>query len=134
LQDIPDAKGDSVAGVRTMTVRLGAHRVFWACIWILTAAYAGAVVYCLGAAAIQLMPGLFATPSGVLDAGSSVAHAVASAAHTPHLSPASLSLSSSATGSGVLGLFGSGSSAALGLVARTALCIAGHVGMAVALW
>jgi homogentisate phytyltransferase/homogentisate geranylgeranyltransferase len=33
-----------------------------------------------------------------------------------------------------LGLFGPGSSAAVGLVARTALCIAGHVGAAVALW
>lgn len=50
LQDVPDAKGDNRAGVRTLTVRLGVDRVFWACIWILTLAYAGAVIYSLAAA------------------------------------------------------------------------------------
>eukprot|EP00983_Pelagomonas_calceolata_P111754 1159815-Pelagomonas_calceolata.AAC.2 len=49
-QDVPDAKGDTRAGVRTLTVRLGADRVFWACIWIMTLAYTGAVVYSLTAA------------------------------------------------------------------------------------
>ena len=47
---MPDAKGDTRAGVRTLTVQLGADRVFWACIWIMTLAYAGAVAYSLAAA------------------------------------------------------------------------------------
>lgn len=37
--------------MRTLTVQLGPTRVFWACIWILTAAYGGAIIYSLIAAA-----------------------------------------------------------------------------------
>uniref|UniRef100_A0A7S0N765 Uncharacterized protein n=1 Tax=Chlamydomonas leiostraca TaxID=1034604 RepID=A0A7S0N765_9CHLO len=50
FKDVPDSKGDSRAGVRTLTVRLGPTKVFWACIWILTAAYGGACAYSLWAA------------------------------------------------------------------------------------
>lgn len=44
FKDVPDVKGDSHAGVRTLSVRLGPSRVFWTCIAILEAAYAGAIV------------------------------------------------------------------------------------------
>ncbi|EFN55723.1 hypothetical protein CHLNCDRAFT_52381 [Chlorella variabilis] len=43
FKDIPDIAGDRQAGVRTLSVRLGPKRVFWACIAILEAAYAGAI-------------------------------------------------------------------------------------------
>ncbi len=46
-QDIPDVKGDDRAGVRTLSVRIGVDRVFWACVWLLTAAFGGASAYCL---------------------------------------------------------------------------------------
>lgn len=45
FKDIPDAKGDATAGVRTMTVRLGTAIPFWTCIWTLTLAYVGACGY-----------------------------------------------------------------------------------------
>ncbi|KAG1681153.1 hypothetical protein FOA52_015596 [Chlamydomonas sp. UWO 241] len=45
FKDIPDAKGDRASGVNTLTVRLGEATPFWACIWILTAAYVGACGY-----------------------------------------------------------------------------------------
>lgn len=45
FKDIPDVQGDGDAGVRTLSVRLGVGRVFWACILLLTAAYAGALLY-----------------------------------------------------------------------------------------
>lgn len=44
FKDVPDVAGDSKAGVRTLSVRLGPKRVFWACIAILEAAYAGAIL------------------------------------------------------------------------------------------
>jgi homogentisate phytyltransferase/homogentisate geranylgeranyltransferase len=47
FKDIPDAAGDAAAGVRTLTVRLGARRVFWACIALLEVAYLGAVAVSL---------------------------------------------------------------------------------------
>jgi homogentisate phytyltransferase/homogentisate geranylgeranyltransferase len=50
FKDVPDSKGDRAANVRTLTVRMGVDRVFWACIWILTAAYAGAIIYSVLAA------------------------------------------------------------------------------------
>jgi homogentisate phytyltransferase/homogentisate geranylgeranyltransferase len=45
FKDIPDIKGDTQAGVRTFSVRMGAARVFWICIGLLLAAYAGGVAY-----------------------------------------------------------------------------------------
>jgi len=51
MQDVPDTKGDIHAGVSTLTVRFGAKRIFWACVWILTLAYIGAIVYSLSAGA-----------------------------------------------------------------------------------
>lgn len=43
FKDIPDIKGDQQAGLRTLSVRLGPSQVYWACILLLEAAYAGAV-------------------------------------------------------------------------------------------
>ncbi|KAL3150572.1 hypothetical protein ABBQ32_000382 [Trebouxia sp. C0010 RCD-2024] len=43
FKDIPDVKGDSQANVKTLSVRLGVKRVFWACIILLELAYAGAI-------------------------------------------------------------------------------------------
>ena len=43
FKDIPDVSGDSGAGLRTLSVRLGQQRVFWVCIGLLEAAYAGAI-------------------------------------------------------------------------------------------
>ena len=43
FKDIPDVSGDSQAGVRTLSVRLGQARVFWLCIGLLEVAYVGAV-------------------------------------------------------------------------------------------
>ncbi|KAJ9519148.1 hypothetical protein QJQ45_007722 [Haematococcus lacustris] len=51
FKDIPDAAGDRGAGLRTLTVQHGPQKVFWTCIWLLTAAYAGAICYSLFAAA-----------------------------------------------------------------------------------
>jgi len=45
FKDIPDIKGDRLAGIFTLSVRVGAPQVFWTCIWLLEAAYAGAVVF-----------------------------------------------------------------------------------------
>jgi hypothetical protein len=39
------------AGVRTFSVRLGVHRVYWVCIALLEAAYLGAIVASLGSSA-----------------------------------------------------------------------------------
>jgi homogentisate phytyltransferase / homogentisate geranylgeranyltransferase len=47
FKDIPDVKGDKVAGVRTLSVRLGQRHVFWLCIGVLEAAYLGGVVVAL---------------------------------------------------------------------------------------
>lgn len=43
MKDIPDVLGDTQAGVRTLSVRLGKKRVFWLCIGLLELAYGGAV-------------------------------------------------------------------------------------------
>jgi len=107
FKDVPDAKGDTRAGVRTLTVRLGADRVFWACIWIMTLAYTGAVVYSLTAATSI---GAAAGATGTASAASSIGSVVAALL-------ASLSL-------GTQGMVG----------ARTLACVAGHILMAVLLW
>ena len=57
FKDIPDAKGDSTAGVRTMTVRLGTAIPFWTCIWTLTLAYVGACGYSVIMASFGSLPG-----------------------------------------------------------------------------
>lgn len=44
FKDIPDIAGDTEGGIRTLSVRLGAPRIFWLCIWLLELAYAGAMV------------------------------------------------------------------------------------------
>lgn len=36
---------DVQAGIFTLSVRVGAPQVFWTCIWLLEAAYAGAVLF-----------------------------------------------------------------------------------------
>jgi len=43
FKDIPDVSGDKRAGVRTLSVRVGQQRVFWACIALLEVAYMGAI-------------------------------------------------------------------------------------------
>lgn len=46
FKDIPDAKGDKRANIRTATLRFGVPRVFWVCMALLLLAYACAVAYC----------------------------------------------------------------------------------------
>lgn len=53
FKDIPDAKGDSRAGLQTITVKMGVAAPFWACIWILTAAYIGACGYSVVSASMS---------------------------------------------------------------------------------
>ncbi|GMH35210.1 hypothetical protein BSKO_03078 [Bryopsis sp. KO-2023] len=43
FKDIPDVRGDNESGVQTFSVRMGEQKVFWICIWMLTAMYAGAI-------------------------------------------------------------------------------------------
>lgn len=43
FKDIPDVKGDSKAGLQTLSVQLGTKQVFWICIMLLEAAYLGAI-------------------------------------------------------------------------------------------
>lgn len=45
FKDIPDVRGDAMHDTRTASVRFGSHRVFWACVFMLHAAYASAVLY-----------------------------------------------------------------------------------------
>jgi homogentisate phytyltransferase/homogentisate geranylgeranyltransferase len=45
FKDLPDIKGDTQAGVRTFSVRHGAKAIYWTCIGLLMAAYAGGVVF-----------------------------------------------------------------------------------------
>ncbi|MEW5305681.1 MAG: hypothetical protein WDW38_011512 [Sanguina aurantia] len=45
FKDIPDVEGDVQEGISTFSVRLGPRKVFWICVWILTAAYAGAIAF-----------------------------------------------------------------------------------------
>lgn len=49
FKDIPDVKGDDQAGMRTFSVRFGVSRVYWTCIGLLLAAYAGGAVFGLTA-------------------------------------------------------------------------------------
>lgn len=44
FKDIPDVRGDSKAGLQTLSVQLGVPRIYWACIALLEAAYLGAIV------------------------------------------------------------------------------------------
>ncbi len=118
FKDIPDALGDRGAGVRTMTVRLGVPRVFWACIWLLTAAYAGAITYTVLAAQLFHHHGapVAAAAAGAAAAGAGLGGMVGSVGAAL---PASLSL---------LGTTGG----ALGL--RAIACVAGHAVLAGLLW
>lgn len=43
FKDIPDVEGDRKHGILSFSVRMGQKKIFWLCIWILTAAYAGAI-------------------------------------------------------------------------------------------
>ena len=55
FKDIPDVSGDSAAGVRTLSVRIGQRRVFWLCVWLLEAAYmAGVAVAMAGEGPLEL--------------------------------------------------------------------------------
>lgn len=45
FKDIPDVRGDAQHDTATASVRYGVRRVFWACVWMLNAAYASAVAY-----------------------------------------------------------------------------------------
>jgi homogentisate phytyltransferase/homogentisate geranylgeranyltransferase len=45
FKDLPDIKGDTQAGVRTFSVRHGAKAIYWTCIGLLLAAYAGGVAF-----------------------------------------------------------------------------------------
>jgi homogentisate phytyltransferase / homogentisate geranylgeranyltransferase len=45
FKDIPDIRGDKSHDIRTASVRFGVHRVFWACVWMLYAAYSSALAY-----------------------------------------------------------------------------------------
>lgn len=49
FKDIPDVRGDRQAGLRTLSVRYGERRVFWACVALLLALYAGGVAFGLTA-------------------------------------------------------------------------------------
>lgn len=41
FKDLPDARGDAQAGMKTLTVRIGPTRVLWLCTALLTSAYGG---------------------------------------------------------------------------------------------
>jgi len=45
FKDIPDMQGDEKSGLKTLTVRLGPKRVFWACISILQFCYVSSIVF-----------------------------------------------------------------------------------------
>lgn len=47
FKDLPDVKGDTQAGVQTFSVRHGTKIVFWTCVGLLMAAYAGGIVFAL---------------------------------------------------------------------------------------
>jgi homogentisate phytyltransferase/homogentisate geranylgeranyltransferase len=49
FKDIPDVRGDRQAGLRTLSVRFGEARVFWACVGLLLSLYAAGVVFGLTA-------------------------------------------------------------------------------------
>ncbi|QHN97449.1 hypothetical protein HN51_045212 [Arachis hypogaea] len=43
-KDIPDIEGDKMAGLRTLSVRLGPKKVFWFCVFLLEMAYGVAIM------------------------------------------------------------------------------------------
>ncbi|KAF6261620.1 UbiA prenyltransferase family [Scenedesmus sp. NREL 46B-D3] len=45
FKDIPDVKGDTQAGVLTFSVRHGVKAIFWTCVGVLMAAYAGGIAF-----------------------------------------------------------------------------------------
>lgn len=47
FKDIPDVKGDTQAGVKTFSVRHGVSSIYWVCIGLLMAAYAGGVLFAI---------------------------------------------------------------------------------------
>lgn len=47
FKDIPDAKGDKMSGVETLTVRIGRPTVYWICIGLLEAAYVSSIFFSL---------------------------------------------------------------------------------------
>jgi homogentisate phytyltransferase/homogentisate geranylgeranyltransferase len=47
FKDIPDVKGDTQAGVQTFSVRHGVKSIFWTCVGLLMAAYAGGIGFAL---------------------------------------------------------------------------------------
>lgn len=49
FKDIPDVRGDRQAGLSTLSVRFGERRVFWSCVGMLLALYAGGVAFGLTA-------------------------------------------------------------------------------------
>jgi homogentisate phytyltransferase/homogentisate geranylgeranyltransferase len=49
FKDIPDVRGDRQAGLATLSVRFGERAVFWACVGLLLAVYAGGVAFGLTA-------------------------------------------------------------------------------------
>lgn len=123
LKDAPDSAGDSRAGVRTLTVRVGATRVFWACMWILTAAYGGACLYSIWAACMapntaSLVTRTVATTDsmGLTGAASKVVGVVVTRS------------SGAAAGAVVVG------QGVRGVWARTVAAVSGHVVMAAMLW
>lgn len=66
FKDVPDVAGDAAHHVRTLSVRLGARRVFWGCVSGLAALFGAAAVGC---AAV--------VPSPVAAVGLAAAHAAA---------------------------------------------------------
>ncbi|KAF5830103.1 UbiA prenyltransferase family-domain-containing protein [Dunaliella salina] len=128
FKDVPDAKGDKRAGVRTLTVRLGENRVFWACIWILTLAYMGAVVYSLTAAT-----SIGAAAAGSI--GSVAAGGISSIGSFASGATGTTGTAASSIGSVVTALLASLSLSTNGMVgARTIACVVGHIVLAVLLW
>lgn len=60
FKDIPDIDGDRIFGIRSFSVRLGQHRVFWICIYLLEMAYTvamavGATSSCLWSKCITVL-------------------------------------------------------------------------------
>ncbi|KAI8472115.1 MAG: UbiA prenyltransferase family-domain-containing protein [Monoraphidium minutum] len=74
FKDIPDVAGDAAAGLRTLSVRLGEKRVFWACVGLLLALYGAGVAF--GLTAPPPPPGAPAWRGAVAKWGVAAGHAV----------------------------------------------------------